>query len=166
MPNLDRKIPPARMPGVTLPGGSHPREKPPTPRSLPGEGDRERVTPATRARVWKKRFGFRLTGTCVCCQQRTIRRDDFLCGYRHAYASGGSVDANNLEPVCSRCKELMGTHDLESWCKKFREELRTVKPMPKKTVKKAAPKKTTAKKTTKKTVRKTTAKKTTARRAR
>jgi hypothetical protein len=145
----------------------------PAPRSASGEGDWERITPETRAKVWKKRFGFRSTGTCVCCHQRPIHRDDFLCGYRHVYAGGGGNDVSNLEPICAICKEKMGTHDLVSWCRKVQKKIKVVKPMPakttaKKTVKKAAPK-AAAKKTMKKTVakkaaakkivRKTTAKK-------
>jgi hypothetical protein len=126
-----------------------------------GEGDWERITPETRAKVWRKRFGFRSTGTCVCCHQRPIHRDDFLCGYRHTYAGGAGNDVGNLEPICAVCKERMGTHDLVSWCRKSEKELQVVKPMPvtKKTVKKPAAKKAAVKKPVKKTaVKKTVAK--------
>ena len=141
-----------------------PRAKLPTPPGLVGEGDWERITPTTQAKVWKKRFGFRSTGICVCCHQMPIRRDAFVCGRRRAYAGGGN-DVSNLEPICGRCNEKMGTHDLETWCKKFREELKMVKPMPKKTTAKKVIRKTTAKKpaskpaAAKKTIRKTSAKK-------
>jgi 5-methylcytosine-specific restriction endonuclease McrA len=163
MPNLNVTIPQAKMPKVALPRVTPPEAKLPTPKSLLGEGDWERITPATRVKVWKKRFGFRKTGTCVCCHQRTIYRDDFVCGHRRAYAAGGGNDVSNLEPICARCNKRMGTHDLVSWCKKFQEELKTVKPMPKTTAKKTV-RKTTAKKpasrtaAAKKTVRKTAAK--------
>jgi len=157
MPNLNIRIPSAHMPKGMLPRVILPKASPPGPKSLSGEGDWERITPETRAKVWKKRFGFRSTGICVCCHQSTIYRDDFVCGYRRAYASGGSNDVSNLEPICARCMKKMGTHDLVSWCKKFQEELlKTVKPMPKTTTAKKTVRKTTAKK---KTVRKTTAKK-------
>ena len=149
MPNLNQKIPTAKMPGF-----APPRAPLPDPKGVSGEGDWERITPAIQAKVWKKRFGFRKTGICVCCHQRTIFRDDFVCGHRRAYAGGGGNDVGNLEPICGRCHEKMGTHDLVSWCRKFQEELRTVKPMPKTTAKK-----TVRKTTAKKTVRKTTAKK-------
>ena len=167
MPNLKINIPSAKMPGGTLP-----KVRPPTPKSVSGEGDWERVTPATQAKVWRKRFGFRLTGVCVCCHQQTISRDDFVCGHRRAYASGGSNDVSNLEPICSRCNRKMGTHDLESWCKKFREERKTVKPVPKKTTARKTVRKTTARKpaaktaVAKKTVRKTTAGKSKSKRTR
>jgi hypothetical protein len=165
MPNLKVTIPSARMPKVTLPKVTPPRTNLPTPRSSPGEGDWERITPATQAKVWKKRFGFRSTGICVCCHQSPIRRDDFACGHRRAYASGGGNDVGNLEPICRGCNEKMGTHDLVSWCKEIQEELRALKPMPKTTTSKKPVRKTTAKKpapkaaAAKKTVRKTTAKK-------
>jgi hypothetical protein len=163
MPNPHTGIPPARKPGVPQPGDSPPGARPPAPGRVSGEGDWERITPATRAQVWKKRFGFRSTGTCVCCHEKTIRRDDFACGHRRAYAAGGN-DVSNLEPVCARCNELMGTHDLVPWCKKFQESLKTVKPMPKTTtakkpVRKAAAKKPAAKAAAKKPVRKAAAKK-------
>ncbi|MDD1669535.1 MAG: hypothetical protein LUO97_07010 [Methanomicrobiales archaeon] len=160
MPNPHLKIPAARLPRV-VPSGSDVS----SPRSIQGEEERERISEATRAHVWKKRFGFRKTGTCVCCHQRTIYRDDFLCGFRRAYAGGGSSDVSNLEPICSRCKKGMGTQDLVSWCKKLHEGFKTVKPMPKKTTAKKTVGKTTAKKSAakpaavKKTARKTTAKK-------
>jgi hypothetical protein len=163
MPNPNPKIPPAGKPGVNRPGVDLTGSPPPAPRGAPAEGDWERITPATRAQVWKKRFGFRSTGTCVCCHERTIRRDDFSCGYRR-YFAGGSNDVSNLEPICSRCHGLVGTQDLIPWCKKFQESLKSVKPMPKTTtakkpVRKAAAKKPAAKKALpKKTVKKPVAK--------
>ena len=171
MPNLKVTIPSAKMPKVTLPTVTLPKAKQPTPKSVLGEGDWERITPATQAKVWKKRFGFRKTGICVCCHQNPIHRDDFVCGYRRASASGGSNDVSNLEPICGRCNEKMGTHDLVPWCKKFQEELKTVKPMPKTTTAKKPVRKTTAKKpasrmtVAKKTIRKTSAKKPASKRA-
>ncbi|MDD1669116.1 MAG: HNH endonuclease [Methanomicrobiales archaeon] len=159
MPNLNQKIPTAKMPGF-----APPRAPLPAPKGVSGEGDWERITPAIQAKVWKKRFGFRKTGICVCCHQRTIFRDEFVCGHRRSYAGGGGNDVGNLEPICGRCHEKMGTHDLVSWCRKFQEELRTVKPMPKTTTTKKPVRKATAKKpasktaAVKKTVR-TTAKK-------
>ena len=175
MPNLDKKIPSAKLPGTTLPRGIVS-----SPKSMPGDGDWERITPAIQAKVWKKRFGFRKTGVCVCCHQNTIYRDDFLCGQRRAYASGGGNDVGNLEPICGRCHREMGTHDLVSWCKQFHEALKVVKPMPAKVTAKKTVRKTTAKKpaakpavakktvkkpVAKKTVRKTTAKKPAAKKA-
>jgi 5-methylcytosine-specific restriction endonuclease McrA len=165
MPNLKVTIPSSKMPKVTLPKVTLPKAKLPTPKSVLGEGDWERITPAIQAKVWKKRFGFRSTGICVCCHQTPIHRDDFVCGYRRAYASGGGNDVSNLEPICDRCNKKMGTHDLVSWCKKFQEELKAVKPLPKTTTAKKTVRRTTAKKpasktaTAKKTVRRTTAKK-------
>ena len=159
MPNLDRRIP-ARMPRrAQAPGVNPPRAPLPTARTVPGEGDWERITPETRAKVWKKRFGFRSTGTCICCHQRPICRDDFVCGQRRAYAGGGGNDVGNLEPICAVCKEKMGTHDLASWCRKIQEDFKVVKPMPKTTTAKKTVKKSTAKAVAKKTVKKPVAKK-------
>jgi hypothetical protein len=165
MPNLKVTIPSGKMPKGTLPKVTLPKTTLPAPKSLSGEGDWERITPATRVKVWKKRFGFRKTGTCVCCHQRIIHRDDFVCGHRRTYVGGGGNDVSNLEPICSRCHEKMGTHDLVSWCRKFQEELKTVKSLPKTTTAKKTVRRATAKKpaskaaTVKKTVRKTAAKK-------
>jgi hypothetical protein len=151
MPDLNARNPQARMQGVPAPKVIPARVKPPTPGSAPGEGDWDRITPATRVRVWKKRFGFRSTGTCVCCHESTIRRDDFVCGYRRTYAGGAGNDVSNLEPICARCSQKMGTHDLVPWCKKFQEELHAVKPMPKTTTQKKTVRRTTAKKPAAKT---------------
>jgi hypothetical protein len=165
MPNPSAKIPSSSMPRARLPKITLPKTKLPSPKSSLGEGDWERITPATQAKVWKKRFGFRSTGTCVCCHQTPIRRDDFVCGHRRAYASGGGNDVGNLEPICGRCSTLLGTHDLVTWCRKFQEELRAVKTMPKTTTSKKPVRKTTAKKSAsktaaaKKTVRKPIARK-------
>jgi hypothetical protein len=165
MPNLQKRISSTTMPRGKHPGITPPTVTLPTPRSVSGEGDWERITPETRVKVWKKRFGFRSTGTCVCCHQKTIYRDNFACGHRRAYASGGGNDVSNLEPICTSCKEQMGTHDLASCCRKIQEQLKVVKPMPvktpaKKTVAKTAAKKPVAKAAAaKKTVRKTTTKK-------
>jgi hypothetical protein len=146
MPNRTPRITPSGKPGVTRTGGTPPRPALPAPRSVSGEGEWERITPETRAKVWKKRFGFRSTGTCVCCHQKTIRRDDFACGLRRAYTVGGSNDVSNLEPICASCKEQMGTHDLVSWCRTLHKKIQVVKPMPKTTTGKKTGKKMTAKK--------------------
>jgi len=165
MPNPNQKFPSARGPRAAQPRVILPPARQASPRTVSGEGDWERITPETRAKVWKKRFGFRSTGTCVCCHQTIIHRDDFVCGYRRAYPGGGSNDVSNLEPICERCHKKMGTHDLVPWCKKFQEELALVKPMPKTPAKKTV-RKTTAKKTTaKKPVRKAAAKKSAPRKA-
>ena len=162
MPNPKSRIVPATMPRVTPPRTVAPRPGSPGQKGVPAEGEWERITPETRAKVWRKRFGFRSTGTCVCCHRQPISRDDFACGLRRAYSGGGSNDVSNLEPICAGCKEQMGTHDLALWCRKVQEKLTLVKPMPKattkKTVKKAA-KKTTKKPVAKKTVKKTATKK-------
>lgn len=172
MPNPDRRIPKAGMPRATHAGVTPPRAPLPAPKSAQGEGDWERITPETRAKVWKKRFGFRSTGTCVCCHRTLIHRDSFLCGHRRTFAGGGGNDVSNLEPICASCKEKVGTHDLLSWCRKIENEFKVVKPMPvKKTVKtaakKAAPKvkKTMKKSTAKKPVAKKVVKKTAAKKA-
>jgi len=146
MPNPVANNPPAGLPRGTSPGAVLPRANVPAQPKPSGEGDWERITPATRAKVWKKRFGFRSTGTCVCCHQTIIHRDDFVCGQRRASASIGANDVSNLEPICARCSKRMGTHDLVPWCKKFQEELKTVKHMPKTTTVKKPARKTTAKK--------------------
>jgi len=168
MPNLNPRIPPAKVPG-TRPGETPPRAALSTPRSVPGEGDWERITHETRAKVWKKRFGFRSTGTCVCCHRKPIHRDNFACGLRRIHSGGGSNDVSNLEPICASCKERMGTHDLVSWCRKVQEKLTLVKPMPKttakKTVKKTTANKTLAKKAVKKPVAKKVVRKTAAKKA-
>ena len=153
MPNFPEKIPASPLPGISRGGGPSARVSPPGPRIFSGEEDRERIPPEVQAKVWRKRFGFRKTGTCVCCHQTTIFRDDFVCGHRRTYAGGGS-DVSNLEPICSRCHEKMGTQDLVSWCKKFQEELKTVKLMPKT----MTPKKPVRKSTAKNPVRKAAAK--------
>ncbi len=134
-----------RLPSVKLPKAPLLKAKLPSPKGMWGEEQkREQITPATRNKVWQKRFGDSATGICVCCRQRTIHRDDFACGHRRAYASRGSNNVSNLEPICGRCNKQMGTHDLVSWCKKFREELKP-KTKPKRKAK-TTRKKATAKK--------------------
>ena len=168
MPNLKERVPRASLPGISPRRAALPAPGASTPVAVPGEADGERITPETRTKVWKKRFGFRSTGTCVCCHRTTIYRNDFVCGHRRTYAGGGS-DVGNLEPICAGCSRSMGTQDLVSWCRKKQEELRLVKPMPKTTATKKPVRKTTAKKpaakaaVAKKTVRKAVAKKAVAR---
>ncbi|HMA04394.1 MAG TPA: HNH endonuclease, partial [Methanomicrobiales archaeon] len=162
MPNFHARIPSSKLQRIPSPGVTIPKANPPAPRSFTGEGDREKITPEIQAKVWKKRFGFRKTGTCVCCHQRTIYRDDFVCGHRRTYAGGGSNDVSNLEPICGECHEKMGTQDLVSWCKKYREELNSVKPMPKTTTAKKPVRKMTAKKPVRKTAAKRPASRTAA----
>jgi hypothetical protein len=81
-----------------------------------------RIDPATRKKVWEKRFGSAKKAYCVCCEDRPIFWDDFVCGHRRAVTAGGTNVVSNLEPICHLCNSKMGTHDLVPWCRKRREE--------------------------------------------
>ena len=54
------------------------------------------------------------TGECVCCHKE-IDSKHFECGHVTSEADGGTMDVNNLRPVCSLCNKSMGKQNLNTF---------------------------------------------------
>jgi hypothetical protein len=78
---------------------------------------KKKIPQALRVSVWNKYMGSdSRKGLCPICREREIRIEDFQCGHDLAEAKGGSLDVDNLFPVCHLCNSSMGTKDFyKAW---------------------------------------------------
>ena len=53
-----------------------------------------------------------------CCKT-IIDKTEFHAGYIIPEFKGGSIEINNLEPICGSCNSSMGTEDMHSFIKKY-----------------------------------------------
>lgn len=54
---------------------------------------------------------------CLCCGTRDISPLQFHCGHVIPESDGGSIDVENLRPICSVCNLAMGSKNMISWMK-------------------------------------------------
>lgn len=53
-----------------------------------------------------------LSANCFCCRKNIISIDNFICGHILSRYDGGTIDLDNLRPVCNSCNVSMGTCDM------------------------------------------------------
>ena len=53
-----------------------------------------------------------LSTNCFCCRKNIISIDNFICGHIVSRYDGGTIDLDNLRPVCNSCNVSMGTCDM------------------------------------------------------
>ena len=57
--------------------------------------------------IWSILYGeTSLYGNCLSCNH-TILRDTFQCGLYVSINKGGTIDANNLVPLCNNCYSIL-----------------------------------------------------------
>ena len=60
--------------------------------------------------VWKQYASDTYLSTnCFCCRKNIISIDNFICGHIVSRYDGGTIDLDNLRPVCNSCNVSMGT---------------------------------------------------------
>lgn len=73
--------------------------------------------------VWNKYIGKEHgVALCFCCRNKEIEKDDFQAGHILAEANGGTIDIDNLVPICSQCNQGMGTMHMREYIEKFHSE--------------------------------------------
>ena len=56
---------------------------------------------------------------CFCCRDKEIEKDDFHAGHILAEVNGGTIDLDNLLPICSCCNSSMGSTHMRDFVAKF-----------------------------------------------
>jgi len=80
----------------------------PKPRS-----QRRNLNQAQRRKLWDTYIGKEHgIASCMCCGVTEIQVDNFHAGHVQADANGGSMDLNNLRPICQSCNNSMGTRNM------------------------------------------------------
>ncbi len=57
--------------------------------------------------------------TCLCCNLTQISQMNFHCGHVIAEVNGGSLDPENLKPICHSCNSSMGTTNMDEFIQKY-----------------------------------------------
>ena len=83
---------------------------------------KKKIPKALREAVWMKSIGKKFEAKCLtpwCLNLMTVF--DFQTSHNIPESKGGSLDIDNLFPLCSRCNQSMGNqYTLIEWCQKFK----------------------------------------------
>jgi hypothetical protein len=71
-----------------------------------------------RIKVWEKRFDDMGKGECYCCKS-VIDKTEFHAGHINSEFNGGTIDLDNLEPICPSCNSSMGTMNMNDYKDKY-----------------------------------------------
>lgn len=72
---------------------------------------RQKIKKGIRKNVWEKYNKEKIEGLCFVCRE-SLHYDDFDCGHIKSVFYGGETNISNLLPVCKRCNNDMGIHNL------------------------------------------------------
>lgn len=89
--------------------------KPVKPTKMP----KAKIPKALREQVWRNWVGEKYEAKCLVtwCTNK-INVFDFEVGHNIPESKGGTLDKDNLRPICSRCNKSMGNHyTIDEWNK-------------------------------------------------
>jgi len=77
-----------------------------------------KISLAKRISVWNKHIGKDIgSSKCCCCKTHEITQMNFACGHVISEHNGGTLDDNNMRPICATCNSSMGTKDMREFMK-------------------------------------------------
>ena len=82
---------------------------------------RKKSIPKTlRKQVWKSYNKEESSALCFCCKLNKIDyMDPWECGHVISEYNGGSLNIDNLRPICSSCNKSMGTQNMNTYIKTY-----------------------------------------------
>ncbi len=79
---------------------------------------KQTISKAKKISVWNKHVGKdKGTTLCFCCKVNEISQMNFACGHVESEANGGTLDDENLRPICTTCNSSMGTENMREFMK-------------------------------------------------
>ena len=73
---------------------------------------KKKISPELRFNIWKKYVGNNITSKCFCCYDKEITPftsyKSFQAGHIKSEYNGGSLELDNLLPICGSCNRRMG----------------------------------------------------------
>jgi hypothetical protein len=78
-----------------------------------------------KTEVWNKYIGKEQgESKCLCCKERDISAREFVTGHVIPEKDGGTIDLDNLRPVCAPCNASMGTKNMRIYVRElYKREL-------------------------------------------
>jgi 5-methylcytosine-specific restriction endonuclease McrA len=70
--------------------------------------------------VWNTYIGEMIpVHLCICCKRSKIKNTDFHVGHVMSEKNGGTLEINNLRPICASCNYSMGSTNMIEFVKKY-----------------------------------------------
>lgn len=70
--------------------------------------------------IWDMYVGNIVQDVCYCCRNNKIYASSFAAGHVVPEIAGGSLDIENLRPICTTCNSSMGSTNLFVWLEQKR----------------------------------------------
>ncbi len=88
---------------------------------------KKNIPKAIREQVWLQTFGKKYEKSCyIHWCKNMINVFDFHVGHDIPESKGGTLDIDNLKPICSRCNQSMGNnYSIREWQKLTKEKRRS-----------------------------------------
>tara|TARA_E500000178_G_C17027681_1_gene758879 strand:+ start:2483 stop:3526 length:1044 start_codon:yes stop_codon:yes gene_type:complete len=78
--------------------------------------DKKQKIPQTKRKIiWEKYMGNKMRELCFCCKKNEITSFGFHCGHIKSEADGGTMDIDNMRPICGSCNSSMGTQNMKEF---------------------------------------------------
>ncbi len=72
-----------------------------------------KISVTLKRKVWHKWIGIQIGQTkCLCCKITDIEQFNFSCGHVIPESKGGTLDVENLRPICTSCNSSMGNENM------------------------------------------------------
>jgi hypothetical protein len=83
---------------------------------------KKKKIPSTLKRlVWNKYIGEDIgKSKCLCCKLTDITQLSFHCGHVISEFNSGSIDIENLRPICQNCNSSMGSQNMDEFINMFK----------------------------------------------
>ena len=78
------------------------------------------IPKAVKSHIWDHYIGRHINEhRCLCCKKAYIRNTDFVTGHVISEVNGGTLEINNLRPICAVCNNGMGQMNMVDYVKKY-----------------------------------------------
>lgn len=79
-----------------------------------------KIPSKVRLDVWNTYIGAQMAQhRCICCKKVTIKQTEFEVGHVISEKNGGTLEINNLRPICSVCNKSMGCMNMVEFVKTY-----------------------------------------------
>ena len=79
------------------------------------------IPSAIKRLVWNVNIGEEIgKSKCYCCKLTDITQLSFHCGHVIAEKNGGSIEVDNMKPICQNCNSSMRTTNMDEFIKIYK----------------------------------------------
>lgn len=95
-----------------------------------GKKTKNKIPKKIKELTWNEYIGIEKgVSPCFCCGVTQISQMNFHCGHCVSEANGGSLEVDNMRPICSGCNGSMGSKNMNDFIKKFKLNGKIIDPV-------------------------------------